>query len=320
MTQVLNSNQIPEVSVVIPAYKVARFIEETLQSVLSQTFADYEVIIVNDGSPDTDQLEQILEPFQDRINYIKQSNKGAGAARNTGVRAARGYYVAFLDGDDVWNPNFLKEQLKLIKSDGGYDLVYANAILIGDSPWAGKTFMDKDPSEGPATLEALLGERCMVLTSAVLAKREPILKVGLFDETLRNSQDFDLWVRLAKHAKARIGYQRKVLLQHRAHAGSLASDGIRSVEGELKVLFRVREWRDLSSEERGTLESTIALRTASVSLDRGKRQLLASDYKAASESFSKAYDYYKTWKLRLVLAMLRVAPGSLRWILQKRPV
>jgi glycosyl transferase family 2 len=315
-----NSNHVPEVSVVIPAYKVAPFMEETLQSVLSQTVTDYEIIIVNDGSPDTEQLERVLAPYQDRIDYIKQSNQGAGAARNTGLRAARGYYVAFLDGDDVWNPDFLEEQLKLIKSDGGYDLVYANAVLIGKSPWVGKTFMDRDPSEGPATLEALLGERCMVLTSAVLAKREPILKVGLFDETLRNSQDFDLWVRLAKHAKARIGYQRKVLLRHRAHAGSLASDGIRSVEGELKVLSRVREWPDLTSEERSTLESTIALRTASVSLDRGKRQLLASDYKAASQSFTKAYDYYKTWKLRLVLAMLRIAPGSLRWIIQKRAV
>jgi hypothetical protein len=158
----------------------------------------------------------------------------------------------------------------------------------------------------------------MVLTSAVLAKRAPIIEVGLFDETLRNSQDFDLWVRLAKHAKARITYQRKVLLKHRAHAGSLASDSIRSVEGELKVLFKAREWLNLSPKERRALDSTIALRTASVSIDRGKRQLLASDYKAASESFGYAYGYYRSWKLRLVLAMLRVAPGSLRWVVQRR--
>jgi glycosyltransferase involved in cell wall biosynthesis len=304
--------QSPQVSVIIPAYKVAPFIEETLNSVLSQTFKNYEIIVINDGSPDTPDLEKALGGYLDKINYVKQDNKGAGAARNAGLRLARGQYVAFLDGDDAWSPEYLEEQLKLIHSDGGYDLVYANALLVGDSPWTGKTYMDRDPSTGPATFEALVGERCLVITSGVLARREPIIEVGLFDESLRNSQDFDLWVRLAKRAHARITYQRKVLLRHRAHAGSLASDGIKSVEGELKVLHKVSEWPNLTPSERKTLEATIALRTASVEVDRGKRALLAGEFDAAARSFRSANDYYHRWKLRMALILLRIGPRVLR--------
>jgi glycosyltransferase involved in cell wall biosynthesis len=79
------------------------------------TFTDYEVIIVNDGSPDTEDLERALEPFRDRIRYFKQRNRGAGAARNVGLRAARGEFVAFLDADDLWLPNYLDEQMRFIQ-------------------------------------------------------------------------------------------------------------------------------------------------------------------------------------------------------------
>ena len=281
----------PRVSIIIPAYNVAQFISETLDSVFAQTFDDYEVIIVNDGSPDSVELERVLNPYLDKIWYLKQENRGAGAARNAGLRAARAKYVAFLDADDVWLPNYLEKQVSFIESDG-YDLVYSNALLIGDSPWAGKTYMDRDPSNGPVTLEALLGERCMVITSGVLARREAIVEVGLFDESLPNSQDFDLWVRLARRPGARMNFQRPVLLKHRAHDGSLASDAIKSVEGELKVLRRVREWPDLTDSERRAMESTIALRSASIEIDRGKRSLMNGDYDAATKSFRFANEYY----------------------------
>jgi len=310
----------PEVSVIIPAYNIAQFIKETVESVLAQTFGNYEVIIVNDGSPDTAELEKALRPYREKINYVKQENRGAGAARNAGLRLARGRYVAFLDGDDAWYPVFLEKQLELINSDGGYDLVYANALLDGDSPWAGKTYMDRDPSTGAATFEALIAERCSPITSGVLARLQPILDVGLFDESLRNSQDFDLWVRLAKLRQARLGYQRTVLLKHRTRAGSLASDGIKSVEGELKVLKKIRSWPDLTASERTTLEATFSLRSASIEVDRGKRSLLQGEFDAAAHSFRFANDYFRSWKLKLVIALLQVSPNFLRWCYKLRPL
>src|SRR5581483_4665750 len=105
----------PRVSVIIPAYNAAAFIAETLDSVYAQTFADFEVIVVNDGSPDTEDLERELAPYREKLSYIKQENQGAAAARNTGIKAARGEFVAFLDADDTWLLAFLEKQLDLLE-------------------------------------------------------------------------------------------------------------------------------------------------------------------------------------------------------------
>ena len=99
----------PRVSIIIPAYNVASYIGETLASVFAQTFTNYEVIVINDGSPDTEELERALEPYFNRISYLKQENLGAGAARNVGLRAAKGEFIAFLDADDLYHPERIKK-------------------------------------------------------------------------------------------------------------------------------------------------------------------------------------------------------------------
>lgn len=299
----------PLVSVIIPAYKVAPFLAETLASVFAQTFSDFEVILVNDGSPDTDEMEKVIEPYRDRIVYLRQENRGAGAARNTGLRSARGRYVAFLDGDDIWLPSFLSEMVSFIE---GYDLVYANALLFGASQVAGLTYMDTNPSSGEVTAESLLAERCNIITSGVLARREPIIELGMFDETLRNSQDFDMWVRIAKRPGARLAFLPKVLLKQRHRPGSLASDSIKSVEGELKVMAKVALRDDLTEAERAAMERTVSFRSASLEVDRGKLKLREGDFAAARRSFEQAYECRRSAKHRLVLLWLRLSPRTLR--------
>src|ERR1035438_7963147 len=101
----------PLLSVIIPAYRAAQYIAAALDSVLAQTFKGYEIIVVNDGSPDTEELERALEPYRDRIIYLLQENQGLSGARNNGIRAARGTYIAPLDADDVWAPEHLAAQL-----------------------------------------------------------------------------------------------------------------------------------------------------------------------------------------------------------------
>jgi glycosyltransferase involved in cell wall biosynthesis len=299
----------PLVSVIIPAYNVAPYLAETLESVFAQTFSDFEVILVNDGSPDTDEMEKVIEPYRDRIVYLRQENRGAGAARNTGLRSARGRYVAFLDGDDIWLPSFLSEMVSFIE---GYDLVYANALLFGASQVAGLTYMDTNPSSGEVTAESLLAERCNIITSGVLARREPIVELGMFDETLRNSQDFDMWMRIAKRPSARLAFLPKVLLKQRHRPGSLASDSIKSVEGELKVMAKVALRDDLTEAERAAMERTVAFRTASLEVDRGKLKLREGDFAAARRSFEQAYERQRSAKHRLVLLWLRLSPRTLR--------
>lgn len=309
----------PTVSVIIPAYKVARFIRETLDSVFAQSFTDYEVIVINDESPDTPELEAVLQDYGSKVVYLKQSNQGAGAARNYGLRVARGEYVAFLDGDDLWLPEFLMEQLRLIRSDQGYDMVYADSINFGENwaPDAG-TNMALNPSHGEVTFRKLLCGECNVFTSTVLARREPIIRIGCFDERFRNSQDFDLWLRLAKDAKARITYQRKVLGRRRIYRGSLASDPLRSFAGELAVLDSMRGRNDLSAADREALENTVRKRQATVEVLKGKQELTVGDFKKAAESFAEANKHWPSRKLDMVLICMRFAPRVLQRVYQMR--
>jgi len=307
----------PTVSIIIPAYKVANFIRETIDSVLAQTFSDYEIILINDGSPDTDELERALTPYQSSIVYVKQENRGAGAARNAGLMKARGRHVAFLDGDDVWFPSFLGDQMRLIETDGGYDLVYADGLKFGNPMVAGHTSMEESPSEGRVTPTALISGQCTVLTSTVLARKKLLHDVGMFDESFPNSQDFDLWFRLVKDGHARVTYQRKCLVGRRMHSGSLASDAVKSLTGELSVLAKIGSRSDLTEEERAVLEETIQKRRATIKMIEGKRSLVNGDYDCALQSFELANRHFRRWKLRLLILGLHLAPQLIRLIYQR---
>ena len=307
----------PLISVIVPAFNVSQYISETLDSIFSQDFSDFEVIVVNDGSPDTNELEQTLAPYQEQITYLKQPNKGISGARNTALRIARGEYVALLDGDDVWLSNKLSEQVGFMQS-GGYDLVYADAFLIGESPWpAGTTFMDKSPSDGEVTSESLLALRCCVLASTVLARKQAIIDAGMFDEQVRIAEDFDLWTRMALKGK-RFGYQRLVLAKYRFRSESISADRIRLQEGALRILNGLKARHDLSCSEREALESTAAMLRLSICLERGKLMILKGDFNSARQLLSKARKQSKSWKVTLALVGLRTAPRTLQRFYRSR--
>jgi GT2 family glycosyltransferase len=308
----------PIVSVVIPAYNAAAFISETLDSVLAQTFDRYEVIIVNDGSPDTEKLEGALSAYRERVRYLKQENRGAAAARNAGVLAARGPYVAFLDADDAWTESYLAEQLRFIESAAPpFDLVYTDALLTGDSPLAGKTFMEIAPSEGVVTFGKLLTDECNLITSGVLVRRQVLLDVGLFDEELRRAQDYDLWLRLAKTG-ARIGYQRKLLVRYRCHADSLSGDATTQIIRHLTVLNKTARRDDLTPDERRILEGALSRLEAHLKLERGKLRLVDGDFSAAAAEFEAVNRWHRSWRLSLALLWLRVSPRSLQRLYKRR--
>src|SRR5947209_17413292 len=164
----MKSRATPKVSIIIPAYNTAGLIKGCLDSVFSQTYSDFETLVINDGSPDTLELEQVLQPYMDRIIYLKQENKRAAGARNTAIRNARGEFLAFLDSDDCWLPCHLAAQMNRLAEDTALDLVYANGMRIGDLRRQVE-FMRKCPSSGPATFEALVVERCQIPVYTVVA-------------------------------------------------------------------------------------------------------------------------------------------------------
>jgi glycosyltransferase involved in cell wall biosynthesis len=306
----------PTVSVIIPTYNAAKYIGEALNSVFAQTFTSHEVVVINDGSRDTDALERELKRYPGCLRYIKQENRGAAAARNNGLRAAAGEYVAFLDADDTWFPDFLEKQIEFLKRSKA-DLVYADALLLGNSPLAGRSFMQLEPSRGEVTPENLLAVKVTVLTSTVLARKEPIIEAGLFDEALRRGQDFDLWLRLAKRG-ARFAYQREVLAHHRIVESGLSGDTISQLKRTLSVLEAIKSKEALTASERAALERTLNRTLRELALEDGKEKLLCKDFAGARQSFDEAKKFRHSWKLILVSLGLRVAPGMLWRIYHRR--
>jgi glycosyltransferase involved in cell wall biosynthesis len=303
----------PLVSVIVPAWNVAHFIPAAISSVFAQSFTDLELIVVNDGSPDTAALEAALSPFRGRPNthYLVQENRGPSAARNAGILHARGRFVAFLDADDGWEPTYLEQQLARFSDDQALDVVYCDARLTGDSPLAGRTFMDTTPSIGSVTLEALITLTCNVLTTCAVARREAVVSAGLFDAAIRRCEDFDLWLRMSVHG-SRFAYHRAVLAFHRLHAASAAADGVRMFESQLVVYRKLQTLLSASHPSAPLVREQIRRAEADLALERSKQLLMAGEYPQAAEALDTARRFYRSRKLALASIGLRAAPGLVR--------
>lgn len=307
----------PLVSVVIPAYRAAQFIAAALDSVLAQTLKNHEIVVVNDGSPDTVELENALAPYRDRIVYLRQANQGAGAARNAGIRAARGKYIAPLDADDIWAPDHLAAQLAVLEADPSIDMVYADARIFGDVPEAGKTVMELSPSSGDVTFESLVTRRCTVHLCVTVCRRDALLRAGLFDTHLLRGEDIDMWLRIAGQG-GRIVYQRRVLGNYRRHPGNSSADPVVTIEGFLDALAKAARDPNLTDAQRGLAGQQIQVERARAELHRGKQAFLSGNPEAAVQHLTRANMPHKSWRITAILTLLRVAPGLLRFLYQWR--
>ncbi len=298
---------VPRVSVVIPAYNVAPYIAASLSSVLAQTYRNFEVIVINDGSADA--LETALEPYRGQIHYIEQANLGAGPARNAGILQARGELVAFLDGDDLWRPDFLASQVAFLDAHN-YDLVYADARIFGESALAGRTFMQDSPSAGEANFASLLGHRCNVITSGTVARRQALLDAGLFEWENVRGQDFNMWLRMA-HQGARFGYQKKVLLDYRVRLDSHSGNSVQRLERNINTLQRTTCTMQLNAEEQHIRQTQLAWLENLLRIEKGKSFLLQGDFTAARTAFAQANGYRKSIRLQTIIWLLRWSPRLL---------
>lgn len=299
----------PRVSIITPAYNISEYITETLDSVFAQTFKNFEIIIVNDGSPDTEEFEHILKPYFDKIIYIKHENRGAGAARNVAVEQARGEILAFLDGDDIWFPEFLESQIEFLEKNG-FQMVYADAVHFGDSGLDGLRYMQTAPSTGEANFESLLDLRCNVITSGTLVRKDLVIKAGMFETENVRAHDFHLWLRIAKQG-AKIGYQRKVLLKYRTRPGNLSGDSIRQIEREIDVFHRVADKIVLTAVQKNIVGNQLQRLESALEFERGKMFFLKKDFSAAQKSFEKANEYRHSIKLKTIIRLLKIAPQFL---------
>lgn len=297
----------PAVSVIIPAYNAADHIGAALASVFAQTDSDFEVIVVNDGSPDRDRMETAIRPYRSRILYLTQANAGPSAARNFAIRHARGEFLAFLDSDDTWLPEYLAEQKRFLQSDPKLDMVYCDALFRGETASSGRRFMELCPSAGPVTFETLLMEQTQVITSGTVVQRQAVVEAGGFDETFRCAEDHDLWLRLA-YRGCRIDYQRKVLVHHLVRPDSQGSPPGSLIAGEIEVLKKIAREFELGSRVQSLLREKLRTAEFLLAWTRGKSSLLAGDSERARGYFTEAKALRSTLKLQAVLFGLQIAP------------
>ena len=186
----------PKVSVIIPAYNAMTYLPETLESVFRQSFTDFEVLIINDGS--LDNIIQWASQIQDsRVRLISQKNQGASVARNTGIVHAQGEYLAFLDADDLWEATKLEKQVLCLENYPTAGLVYTwTAFIDATGKPTGKVFASK--AEGDVWKQ-LIEHNIIECGSSPMIRRYCFETVGLFDPNLLAVEDWEMWVRIASH-------------------------------------------------------------------------------------------------------------------------
>ncbi|MGJ5676625.1 MAG: glycosyltransferase [Nostochopsis sp.] len=227
-----NTNQKkPEASIVIPAYNSEKTIKQTIESVLCQTFTDFELIIINDGS--TDLTLEVISQFQDsRIKVFSFENAGGNVSRNRGLERATGEFVSFLDADDIWTPDKLESQFYALQTNPQATVAYSWTDYIDEQ---GKFLLSGTHITANGNVyEQLIISNFLENGSNPLIRREALVKLGGFDEDLTAAQDWDMWLRLAQNFDFIAVPHVQIL--YRISANSLSTNLVRQEKASLHVL------------------------------------------------------------------------------------
>jgi glycosyltransferase involved in cell wall biosynthesis len=195
----------PKVTILTPAFNSAKYIGETIESALKQTFQDFEMMIIDDGSTDNtrDIVAQFTLRYPDKIRYLYQSNQGPGSARNYGIKHSTGEYIALLDSDDIWFPHRLEEGVKVLDAQKDVGLVHARAKQLFEDG-STSTWQRQDIKYLSGNMQKyLLARKAHISCMTVLFRRSCLKEIGLFDEVKNciGVEDRDLWIRLASKFK-----------------------------------------------------------------------------------------------------------------------
>jgi len=229
------------ISIIMPAYNAGKYIKESIESVLNQTYQNWELIIIDDGS--TDNTNEAVRPFlitDKRIHYYRQGNGKQGKARNAGIKKSKGNLIAFLDADDVWMPAKLQTQIGVLKQNDA-DLVFNDVSVIDDK---GNVITESCSVEN----RTYFGDEGLsfffrinqVPIFTVLAKKEAILAVGCFKETdeIQNIEDYDLWIRMLENKSKLISISDKLGAYRRHDTQTLK--GKYSMMKIIKMLYEIQ--------------------------------------------------------------------------------
>jgi glycosyltransferase involved in cell wall biosynthesis len=232
----MNQLASPQVNVIIPAHNAAKYLPIAIESVMAQTFGDWSIVLVNDGS--TDNTDAVVAPFLsalgDKITYIKQPKGGVSAARNTAIRNSFAEFLAILDADDVWLPHRLEEAVACLRARPDVGLCYGFITRISPDGTLLDTF-DRRQKHGEGRIAPSLYMRRIDLPSPTITfRRECFDAAGGFDETLTVTEDRDLWLRIALRYK--VALIPKVLAYYRTSPQSATTDPDRMLKSQLQFI------------------------------------------------------------------------------------
>ena len=221
----------PSVSVIVPAYGHAEFILQTLDSIFAQTFTDYEVIVINDGSPDDTSV--VLAPLvkSGKIRYVEQSNQGVAAARNLGISISVGDFIALLDDDDIWPPNKLEWQVSALKETRALAVGGGVSFIIDDDSRGGDEF---DNKRTDLDITRFFRGNPFTSPGQVLFRRIAFTKGVRFDPSIWGADDLDFWIGLTQHGT--IVYVNQLALRYRVHRSNASRNTVRMMANCRKVV------------------------------------------------------------------------------------
>ena len=242
-----------EVTIIIPAYNSMPYLKSTLASVFEQTYQDFEVIVVNDGS--SDETEEYISSLTDsRLRLINQANQGVSVARNVGISNAQGRYVAFLDADDLWRQTKLEKQVSYLENSADVGLVYTWTAMA-DSNCKPTGRLSASNAEGNVWQELLTKTNLLGCGSTPLVRKSCFETVGLFDSELVPAEDWDMWLRIA--ASYSFGVIKEALVLYRANPNSLSKSYLSMWKSSCRVVEKAFQSapEDLTGQKNKTYSS-----------------------------------------------------------------
>jgi glycosyltransferase involved in cell wall biosynthesis len=305
----------PAVSVIMPVFNVERYVEAALESVLAQTWRDFEVLVIDDGS--TDASVRLVERYtrDPRVRVLHKSNGGISSARNAALRAASGDLMALLDGDDAWDPEFLEAQISILHAHPEVDVVTANARNLGGDrdgqparPWP-------DARPHPDLLGMIADEQAVFIMCVF--RRRVCEQIGEFDESLRTNEDYDYWLRAAM-AGLRFYRNPRPLGWYRRRNDSLSSSAVNMLQGILRVYEKLRPALVDRPLERAALDSQVARFENETLRARAKGAIAAGDMRAAEQLLAALSRRRRSASVTVAHLMARWTPGLLARAFQFR--
>jgi glycosyltransferase involved in cell wall biosynthesis len=240
---------VPLVSIIIPTYNSAKWIEETIESALSQTYGNFEIIVVDDGSTD-ETRDIVLSKNHDKVQYVFQQNCGVGSARNKGLSIAKGKYIQFLDADDLIDSNKITLQTALLEANPDFDVAYSDFSYFSDiSP---RVYTESPKGRKAKYITGDIWEQLLtgnfIVVHAALVRKDAIINAGLFNPEI-GCEDYDLWLRISRNGGKFI-FSGGILAFYRIVDSSRSSDGIKQLTATIEVVNNVSNYHKVTEREK----------------------------------------------------------------------